>query len=111
MIKNEREYRITKAQLDRLRQSFADLRRHRNDSALQELQEEALRGQMKDLEKEVNDYEFIWASKQSIPELQAFREIPQALIKARLSLGLSQKGLAERLGLKEQQIQRYESNE
>jgi transcriptional regulator with XRE-family HTH domain/Zn-dependent peptidase ImmA (M78 family) len=43
--------------------------------------------------------------------LKSFEEIPKALIRARISLGLSQKDLAERMGLKEQQIQRYEADE
>ena len=43
--------------------------------------------------------------------LSAVGEIPRMLIKARIAKGLSQKELAERLGLKEQQIQRYEATE
>ena len=41
----------------------------------------------------------------------SFAELPRALIQSRIALGLSQKELAERLGLKEQQIQRYEATE
>ena len=44
-------------------------------------------------------------------EVPSFEALPLALIKARIALGLSQKELAERLGLKEQQIQRYEATE
>jgi transcriptional regulator with XRE-family HTH domain len=36
---------------------------------------------------------------------------PQALIQGRIAAGLSQKELAERLGLKEQQIQRYDATD
>ena len=42
-------------------------------------------------------------------EIKCFKDLGYGLIKARIALGLSQKGLAERLGLKEQQIQRYEA--
>ncbi len=42
-------------------------------------------------------------------ELNSLREIPEALIRARIASGLSQKQLAERLGLKEQQLQRWEA--
>ena len=38
-------------------------------------------------------------------------ELPTVLIKARIAQGLSQKDLAERLGLQEQQIQRYEATD
>ena len=37
-------------------------------------------------------------------------ELPIALIKARISLGMSQKDLAKKIGTQEQQIQRYEAN-
>ena len=37
-------------------------------------------------------------------------ELPIALIKARISAGMTQGELAETIGIKEQQIQRYEAN-
>lgn len=36
-------------------------------------------------------------------------KLPEMLIEERLRLGLTQKHLAEKMGLKEQQIQRYEA--
>ena len=41
--------------------------------------------------------------------LTKLNDLPQALIRARIASGLSQRELAMRLGLKEQQIQRYEA--
>ena len=46
-----------------------------------------------------------------LDRLAAVDELPTVLIKARISQGLSQKDLAERIGLKEQQIQRYEATD
>jgi len=43
----------------------------------------------------------------SVLELESLAELPEALIRARIAVGLTQKGLAGRLGLKEQQVQRY----
>jgi len=37
-------------------------------------------------------------------------DLPLELIRARIALGLTQRDLAKRVGLKEQQIQRYENN-
>src|SRR5205807_6719959 len=68
-------------------------------------------GQIQDLTNEVREYEAIWGSNKAIPELRSFDDLPNALVRARLSLGLTQKELADRLGLPEQQIQRYESND
>ena len=43
--------------------------------------------------------------------VDSFRELPQALVKARIALRLSQKALADHPGMQEQQIQRYESTD
>ena len=43
-------------------------------------------------------------------ELEGLRDFPTALIEARIAAGLTQKALGERLGVKEQQIQRWEAN-
>ena len=42
-------------------------------------------------------------------ELGIVSSLPETLIKARIARGMSQRELAERIGLKEQQIQRYEA--
>ncbi len=38
-------------------------------------------------------------------------DLPKTLISARIASGMTQKGLAHRLGIKAQQIQRYEATE
>jgi transcriptional regulator with XRE-family HTH domain len=45
------------------------------------------------------------------PNLEYISVIPRDLIRARIAAGLSQRELAERLGMPEQQIQRYEAKE
>jgi len=114
LIKNERQLRLTGSQLDNFRQRLTDIEKikeERKGSTLIEIEENAIKSQIKELEDQVREYELLWASKTPIPVLQSFESIPRALIKARISLGLNQKELAERVGLKEQQIQRYESTE
>ena len=44
-------------------------------------------------------------------EYSSFDDLPVELIRARIALGYTQKKLAARVGLKEQQIQRYEETE
>ena len=74
-------------------------------------QEDALRSQLADLESELREYESLKAGEFQIDGLKAVADLPTTLIKARIAQGLSQKDLAERLGLKEQQIQRYEATD
>ena len=62
----------------------------------------------------LEEYEALTSNSSNQPmvlTLHSLGELPTALIKARIATKLSQKALAERLGLKEQQIQRYEATE
>ena len=63
-----------------------------------------------DILSDIAEYEGLKGHPSSI-KIESFNEIPVALIKARIALGMTQKDLAEKLGMKEQQIQRYESNQ
>ena len=136
MIKNERQYRITRAQAARLKKSLEAARKRGGGNGEEPLgpsasvtvreqagvygglhpliakaQEDAMSSQLVDLEEELRDYETLKAGGFDLDALKSVGEIPRMLIKARIAKGLSQKELAERLGLKEQQIQRYEATE
>ncbi len=117
MIKNERQYRITKNQADRFSQTLDSLRRRSMEAReavhplIAKAQEDALRSQLSDLEEQLREYESLKAGNFEIEDLNVVAELPTALIKARIAQGLSQKELAERLKLKEQQIQRYEATD
>ena len=117
MIKNERQYRISKNQALRFSQTLESLRRRSKDSMegthplIAKAQEDALRSQMADLEEELSEYESLRAGNFELRDLKVVSELPTALIKARIAQGLSQRDLAERLKLKEQQIQRYEATD
>ncbi len=113
MIKNERQYRITKAQADGLSRTLNSLGK-RTDSVhplIAKAQEDALRSQVEELQGELRDYESLLSGGFEPDDLQAVADLPTMLIRARIAQGLSQKDLAERLGLKEQQIQRYEATD
>ncbi len=119
MIKNERQYRITKAQAQKFEQALADLANCAEDKKqenliLFEAQVAALQSQLEDLREELAEYEALITHANSEPlvlELNSLEALPLMLIKARIAAKLSHKDLAELLGLKEQQIQRYEATE
>ena len=116
MIKNERQYRITKAQADRFSEALRRLNAGGADQSesqprLLAVQKEALQSQLSDLEAEIREYETLKAGNFAFEQLERISELPRLLIRARIASGLSQRGLADRLGLKEQQIQRYEAND
>ena len=115
MIKNERQYRITKAQAARFAKALETLRQRPNPNGLHPLiakaQEDAISSQLADLESELREYESLKAGEFQMDSLKLVAELPSILIKARIAQGLSQRELAERIGLKEQQIQRYEATD
>lgn len=115
MIKNERQYRITKAQAKRFSQTLESLRGRTEDPDVHPLilkaQEDALSSQLADLEGDLQEYESLKEGEFQASELQMVALLPVALVKARIAHGLSQRELAERIGLKEQQIQRYEATD
>ena len=116
MIKNERQYRITKAQAEKFENTLAQLAETTEDRKhihplLRKAEEDALRSQIAELRAEIEEYEVLKSGRYSTFKIETFEELPRVLIKARIASGLSQRDLAERLGLKEQQIQRYEDTD
>jgi transcriptional regulator with XRE-family HTH domain len=111
MIKNAREYQITKAQATKFERAIGSAPAPDVDPALAELEREALRSQLADLRGELEEYEALESGKHKVVDVEDLSELPRALIKARIAAGLTQRQLAERLGLKEQQVQRYEATE
>ena len=116
MITNQRQYRITKAQLQRFGAALADLQerlsKHRGPhQTLIQAQVDALRSQIDELREQLAEYDALEAGREKVLEAPSFAELPRVLIRARIASGLSQKNLAERLGIKEQQVQRYEATE
>ena len=116
MIKNERQYRITKAQASRFSEAQRELEGETAEGLemhplLFKARKDAVRSQLADLEDELRDYERLKSGDFEFGELESVSQVPRLLIRARIARGLSQKSLAGRLGLKEQQIQRYEASE
>lgn len=116
MIKNERQYRITRAQADRFEEALAEFGQDRGEGSgghplLRRAQAEAMQSQLDDLHSELAEYEELRSGKRRKLELDSLDGFARALVQARIAAGLTQKQLAERLGLKEQQIQRYEATD
>jgi ribosome-binding protein aMBF1 (putative translation factor) len=114
MIRNAREYRITKAQAEKFERALKEFdprpsRRPDVHPRLINAQRDAMASQLKTLRREIKEYERLRSSRRRQINPEEIAELPRKLIRARIAAGLSQRELAERLGLKEQQIQRYEA--
>ena len=110
MIKNERQYKITKSHLDKFKETLLNLEK-KDTTPLTELEKSAIQSQMTDLKQEIDEYDDLKSGMVPVFGLNSIDQLPKTLIKARISLGLSQKKLGELIGLAEQQIQRYESTD
>jgi HTH-type transcriptional regulator/antitoxin HigA len=114
MITNERQYRISKAQLERFRTAVGSFQAEvgrATSPILAQAELAALQSQFDDLAEQIREFEALQSGAVSVLKAQSLTELPRLLIKARIARGLSQRKLAEVLGLKEQQIQRYEAED
>jgi ribosome-binding protein aMBF1 (putative translation factor) len=114
VITNERQYAITQAELRRFEKAAEEQRQQEPaegiDPRIAEAMVDALAGQAETLREEIQRYESLREGRVTRRELGGLRDLPIALIEARIVAGLSQRQLGERLNLKEQQIQRWEAN-
>jgi DNA-binding XRE family transcriptional regulator len=114
MITNQRQYKITLAQAEKFEKALQALKT--SEEALKmhpvrrRLHEDALQSQLEDLQDEIAAFERLQNQNvaESLP-VDSLGGLATAIIQARIVSGLTQKQLAERLGIKEQQVQRYEA--
>ena len=115
MIKNERQHRITKAHAGKFRAALNELtatpRPRHVHPKLWEAQKAGLKSQLQDLEAELHEYQTLKTGGPKVLELDSLESLPKVLIQARIVAGLTQEDLAARLGMKPQQIQRYEASD
>jgi ribosome-binding protein aMBF1 (putative translation factor) len=114
VIRNERQYRITRAQAGRFGRTIAAAAAAPNPTIhpkLRKAQLDGLRSQLEDLNRELSEYEELQSGRRRVIPLGSLEELPKTLIQARIAAGLSQEQLAARLGLKPQQVQRYEATD
>ena len=115
MITNERRYRITKAALQRLEENLAaqDARNPSPgvDSCIHRAMREAIASEAEELRGQLLHYEQLRDGHITEREITSLRELPTALIEARIAARLTQRELAASIGVAEQQIQRWEAHD
>lgn len=114
MITNERQYRISKAQLLRLREAAETFQLEERSvrvgsDVLAKAELEALRSEEGVLSDQIREYEALKSGAVTVLKAASLEDLPSILIRARIALGFPQRKLAQVLGVKEQQVQRYES--
>ena len=114
MITNEKQYRITRNKAKGFAQAIKEFDAAANERLdvhprLVEAEREAMQSQLADLQEELDEYERLQSADLSIISVKSFDDLADGLIKARIAARLSQRALADRMEIKEQQIQRYEA--
>jgi len=108
MIKNEKQYRITKAQARRFSDALAELTREGRPPnitpRLWQAQRDAAESQLQELQEQIEAYERLSVGQSGRGKdlvFEAVEDLPKTLIRARIASGMTQQGLAHRLGVKD----------
>ncbi|SFD70174.1 HTH-type transcriptional regulator / antitoxin HigA [Methylobacterium sp. 13MFTsu3.1M2] len=78
---------------------------------MKDIEAAAIKSQISSVEAELTHYELLKAGEITFAKSHSLESLPSVLVQARIASGLSQTDLAEKLGMKPQQIQRYEASE
>jgi HTH-type transcriptional regulator / antitoxin HigA len=114
MITNERQYKISKYQLRKLEKTidFFDYKKiieKVKSEILVKAEFDSLLSERENLVGQILEYETLKSGTVDKFRASTLKELPNILIKARIAKSLSQNKLADLIGVKEQQIQRYEA--
>ena len=113
MITNQRQYAIAKAQLARFEGALVEQQATGPGAGvhprLHQAMQDAAMSQIDELREQLERYDELRSGRVATRTLTSLRELPLALIEGRIAARLTQRDLAERLGIPEQQVQRWEA--
>lgn len=113
MIRTDQEYELTRQKLadqeDRVRQQAAQLKAMGIDKDGIKRVLDPIRSFSAQLQDEIETYERL--KRGEFPEIENFDGMGQLLIALRISKGITQRELAQRMGVNESQVSRDERNE
>jgi transcriptional regulator with XRE-family HTH domain len=115
MIKNNQQYEYSKECANKFKYSIdlmdKDEEYKNNDFQRWELNRSALQSHFDKLIQEINEYEILINCSKNQPikvKVENFNKLPDTLMKARIAANMTQKELADILGLDETRIKLYE---
>ena len=107
MILSEKQLGITRRKKEKLEQALASLRASKD--AGNSARQAEIEAQIKEMETSMAEYVELKRGATIAGKFKSFDDFSTALIQARIVSGMSQTELGAALGVKPQQIQRYES--
>ncbi len=112
MIKNERQYRIAKANLEKWLKTLCQIKNGELPDTPKWVATEQLKSvkeQIRQLQSELKEYDDIASGAKKLPSPSVVNDLPSLLVSWRIARHLTQKQLAERAGINENLLQKYES--
>ncbi|MEP6514261.1 MAG: hypothetical protein ABJA79_10345 [Parafilimonas sp.] len=109
MIKNEKQYKISKKRLAEVVEKINKIKSNTEASLKQQLVLASIESFKTDLEKEIKDYDVLKLGKSTTLKERSISELPRMIIEYKILNNLTHREFSQLLGLKEQQLQRYES--
>ncbi len=109
MIKNEKQYRVSKKTLHNVIEKINETKAEPNQNIKHKIFLNSIQGFKEDIEKEIRDYEKLKSNKSTILKERSLSNLPDIIIEYKIANHLTHKEFAKILGLKEQQLQRYEA--
>lgn len=111
MINNEKQYKISKKKFNEIVTEIEKVKKASEQNPLRnKLILASLQNVKKELENEISIYESLKNASKKILAERVIAELPSILTEYKIISGLTQKEFSEKLGLKEQQLQRYEAD-
>jgi DNA-binding Xre family transcriptional regulator len=111
MIKNEKQYSISKKLLSDINGNIADLKKDTTQHPLKiKLMLASALNMQKEIEQDILLYETLKKDRIGLLKERLFSDLPSLLTEYKIKSGLTQKEFAAELGIKEQQLQRYEAD-
>lgn len=120
MIKNDRQLAVTKTRLRELQSQLARLREQYSDATDFDFYSEATRDTIDAMKREIRDYALVktssierilklWDKRGSVhPQSKTDLSVGELIAMLRLARGLTQEQLAQRLGIQQAHVARYE---
>lgn len=110
MIYSDKQRRISATEIEKLKDAL-DTEAHASAPPwLRKAEMDAIRSEIERLAADIADYDMLKAGEIAFAKSFTLDRLPSILVQARIAAGMSQTDLARALGMKPQQVQRYEAS-
>lgn len=110
MIKNEKQYNITRKKLHEFEEGISRLKNGREQlPPKEEMLLVSMLVMQKQLQDEIAQYELVKSLTSAVLAERSIDDLPILLIEYKIQSGMTQKEFSQKVGMKEQQLQRYEA--